>query len=324
MSVMVIRSRMPKSKYFHYRLPGSSVDTCKILYVGCEDSFSDFSETLKSIPGIDNTLACLMFESDTEVNQLVNELEMFIKNCKYDDIKVVLDIFSLYKHLGLVECQNILCVLHEYLLCNWNIRFAFAPPLLTPSESTQWEEVSKIQEFVNQQNVNEGKNPLFPFRWVMRFNKNNLLYHVPSNWEEDGVTLNLKGSKAYFRCIWMYIRDSMDASLVKYDLNSRIKPQTPSSFRSVNTQSRRSVGVGRRFSSVSCGNHDARAVLSHRRVNSVPHGNHDARLVISHRRITRELELCKRLMSMNIVGYNTRGGVEEMLKNMSLYFTVNN
>lgn len=299
--MMIIRSRMPKSKYFHYRLPGSNMNTCKIMYVGYEEVFTDFSATLRSMPGIDNSVACLLFEVGTEVGELVNELELFIKNCTNDDIKVVLDTMNMFKHLGLEDCQNILGALNEYLLCNWNVRSVFSPPLLSPSENNQWEEIVKIQEFVNQHNVNSGMNPLFPFRWVMRSNKNNLLHHVKSNWDENSEKLSLKGSKAYFRCIWMYIRDTMDTDQVSYDLTSRIEP--PSNF---GDNSRQIQRIGR----------------ARRRIQPVPHGSHDARLVISHRRISRELEMCRRLMSMNIRGSNSRMGIEEMMQDMSQYFTV--
>ena len=299
-NLTIIRSRMPKSKYFHYRLPGCNMDTCKIMYVGCEDIYTDFTETLRAMPGLDSSVACLMFEAGTEIGDLVNELELFIKNCKCEDVKVVLDIMNLYKDLGLEECQNILSVLNEYLICNWNIRYVFSPPLLSPSDSNQWEEIAKIQEFVNQTNVDAEKNPLFPFRWVMRSNKNKLLHHVMANWNENRDTLSLKGSRVYFRSIWSYIRDSMDAELAPYDLRSRIEPPSRAVNRVVNNP------------------------RSGRRIHSVPHGNHDARLIISHRRITRELEMCRRLMSMNLSASNTRMDVSEMMRNMALYFTVRN
>ena len=88
--LMISKSKMPGSSYFFYRTASFSMENCNAMYVGSESLFENFSKTLRDVEHLPNSLACLVFVDNSELEILVNEMELFIKNTS-QELKVFVD-----------------------------------------------------------------------------------------------------------------------------------------------------------------------------------------------------------------------------------------
>lgn len=279
------------------------MDKCQYIYVGSESLHADFCNTLRNAQGVNGSVACMLFEDGTQLDELVNELERFIKYTVLD-VRVVLDIAHLFKFEGAEECQRVLKCIEEYLVFHSNVFYAFSPPVLTPHE--QHEQVIKaLQVSANEMNVCRGISPLYSFRWVMNLRKGELC-HVNANWTNQGSQLSLIGSTRYFKGIWRYLSKGFSEPHKDYNLTPRIA-------RKVNTSN--PVGHGR-----STGN---RSQASNSALHSVSSGRVqkskievDLRVKLAMMKIGREMHKLERLES----GRNVQipNNVRNMMKNVKI------
>lgn len=231
--VTITKSKMPGSQYFFYRSAGFDIKRCRVMIVSCESLYDNFSATIRSIPNFDNSVAFLMFMDETEPEKMVSELELFISNTDQEEnLKIFMDVASLYRHKGIDECKNILDTLETYLVLK-SVQFVFAPPIISPDDMPKVDEITQIQKFANELNVRRHCVPCFPFSWVMRKDKEGKFRHMMSCW--DGSQLTQKGSIRYLKAIWKYSQYTFDADLSRdYNLESRVAEVQVSAPEAVN------------------------------------------------------------------------------------------
>lgn len=273
------------------------------MYIGVASNYDDFAATLRSIPNVDETVACLLFNDDTTVDELLAELEYFIKNTVCD-LKVILDIAPLFKNEGVDVCLDKLYMVNDYFCNNWNAKHVFAPPIFSRSDMSKFDDVTKIQELINKINNDRGVNPLFSFKWVMVPKKNGLLRHVRSNWVGDSDVLSVRGSISYLKSIFKYLENTIDADFrPDYDLRSRIERHQlhmytpPVSHRMMGR-----LGRGQGGPVQAGAQRDPLGI--------------DARMTIARKKVHRELTMVQRLLSMNVQGQDADPArhVREMLQ----------
>lgn len=278
--------------------------------------YDDFAKVMRSMPDMDDSVACLLFKPDTTLEELLNELEYFITNT-HTELKVAIDVARLFMYQGSTKCIESLNAIDDYFVRNWSATFVLVPPLLVRSEMQDLDDVVKVQEWANKMNTEWGVNPIFPFRWVMFKKKNGQLRHVISSWVGNSDVLSDKGATKYFRCIWKYIQNTLDAQLrPNPDLNSRIEPLSRQGViyelpQVVNHQVRR--GIGARLSG---GGRAGREVNPSSGSSGQGDGLGDARLTIARRRVSREVNMIKRLLSSDPRNVNTNHS--EFLRQMMI------
>lgn len=246
----IIKTKRSGTKHYFYRLVDFDMSKCQCIYVGSESLFDDFSKTLKDAHGFNESIACLLFEDGTRLDELVNEIELFIKGT-VQDVKIILDIANMFQYEGVEECMRILKGIEEYLVFHSSVLYAFAPPVLSPFEKEK-DDIKALHKLVNEMNVVRGLSPLFSFRWVMK-SKGRELLHVYCNWSNDGSYLSEIGSHRYFKGILKYLDYSFTGPTRPHNLESMIirnaNPDHHSRQKSqVQSQSRPNFGMNTRNS----------------------------------------------------------------------------
>ena len=92
----IVYSKLPGGKYFFYHASGFAMNTCNIIYVGQDDFFENFHVTLRKSQ-CSTRVACMLFDSDTSLEELVNAIEVFTRNTTQDEIKLTMKAFHQIK-----------------------------------------------------------------------------------------------------------------------------------------------------------------------------------------------------------------------------------
>jgi len=222
---VIHQSKMPKSSYFLYKMPGFSYDTCRVVYIGFQSLFEDFKDTLSRIQDFGPEVACMLFQAGTDLTTIVNEIEYFLSGTRLE-LKVMLDVTNIFKSEGYDNAYDFTLAIGDYLLANLNGKFTYVPPVMSKVDGGEgFDDFIRLQVAINQLNIDMSVNPVFPFRWVSRKKLDGRYLFNPSCWDAAGEVLNKKGTRSYFLCIWKYILESMDAEFQSVDITSKmIKP----------------------------------------------------------------------------------------------------